>query len=282
VTTPTPRLVTDAPLAHLAWGPSTGQDPSAPLAVLLHGVGGGRAGWASTGAALAAQGWRVLAADQPGYGLSRTIAPYTLHGMAAAVGQLIVWAGAQSALVVGHSMGGMVAQELCAVAPQQVAGLVLAATSPAFGKPEGDWQRSFLQARFAPLDAGLGMAGLAARLVPSMLGSAASAHSGDLAQALMASVPEATYRAAVTALLPFDRRAALAALAVPTLVITGEDDHTAPPDVARRMAQRIGGAELVLLPGTGHLLMLEQPQAFNAALLGFVGRHFAARRPEQR
>jgi pimeloyl-ACP methyl ester carboxylesterase len=92
------------------------------------------------------------------------------------------------------------------------------------------------------------------------------------AQALMAGVPEATYRAALAALLSFDRRAALPAIAVPTLVITGDEDRTATPEVARRMAARIPGAEVQVLPATGHLLMLEQPDAFDRALLDFLRR----------
>ncbi len=268
------RLVTDSPLAHLAWG-----DASNPhVAVLLHGVGGGREGWRSTGSALAAAGWRVLAVDQPGYGLSSSITPFDLAGMAGAVQRLVEWAceraSAQPALLVGHSMGGMVAQELQATEPQCLRGLVLASTSPAFGSKAGDWQTQFLQSRFAPLDAGVGMAGLAAQLVPSMWGSTSPLATQRAAAELMAGVPEATYRAAVTALVAFDRRAALPTIAVPTLVITGEDDRTAAPEVARRMADKIPGAELVIVPGTGHLLMLEQPLAFDAALLEFVQRRF--------
>ena len=278
---PAPRLVVDAPLAHLEWRPAG--DAAAPLAVLLHGVGGGRQGWMHTGATLAAQGWRVLAADQPGYGLSPLIEPYDIAGMAEAVRRLVVWAaGAQgapgAALLVGHSMGGMVAQELMAHAPQHVSALVLAATSPAFGAPGGAWQADFLRSRFAPLDAGLGMAGLAAQLVPTMAGREATPERLAEASALMAGVPETTYRSALAALVKFDRRDALARINLPTLVVTGEDDRTAAPEVARRMAARIPGAELAIVPATGHLLMLEQPARFDAALLDFVCRRLPARR----
>jgi len=273
------RLVVDAPLAHLEWRPTTPGNASLPLAVLLHGVGGGRQGWAHTGAALAAQGWRVLAADQPGYGHSAAIEPHDMAGMAEAVRRLIVWAGeggrhgeGGAALVVGHSMGGMVAQELVARAPQHVHSLVLAATSPAFGSADGAWQAEFLRSRFAPLDAGLGMPGLAEQLVAAMAGREARAERLAEAQALMAAVPEATYRRALAALVQFDRREALARIAVPTLVVTGEDDRTAAPEVARRMAARIPGAELAIVPATGHLLMLEQPEAFDRVLLDFVAR----------
>ncbi|MBL8343929.1 MAG: alpha/beta fold hydrolase [Rubrivivax sp.] len=252
------------------------------MAVLLHGVGGGRQGFPTTGAALAGLGFRVLAADQPGYGLSALIDPYDLAGMAEAVRRLIAWAAGErgSALVVGHSMGGMVAQELAARAPQHVSALVLAGTSPAFGSPDGAWQADFLRSRFAPLDAGLGMPGLAAQLVLAMAGRGAIPERLAEAQALMGGVREATYRSALAALVRFDRREALARIAMPTLVVTGEDDRTAAPEVARRMAARIAGAELAIVPATGHLLMLEQPEAFDRVLLDFVARRVQGVRKE--
>ena len=86
----------------------------------------------------------------------------------------------------------------------------------------------------------------------------------------MAGVPEATYRAAVAALVAFDRRANLPNIQVPTLVITGEHDRTAAPEVARKMAERIPGALCHILPGAGHLLNIEQPDAFNTVLLQFL------------
>jgi pimeloyl-ACP methyl ester carboxylesterase len=92
------------------------------------------------------------------------------------------------------------------------------------------------------------------------------------AQAMMAGVPVATYRRAVTALVAFDRRLSLPQIAGPTLVITGEHDATAPPEVSRRMAERIPGATCSIVPGAGHLLNLEQPAAFNAALLAHLSR----------
>jgi pimeloyl-ACP methyl ester carboxylesterase len=270
-----PMLVAAAPLAHVEWRAAAAD---APLAVLLHGVGGGREGWAHTGPALAARGWRVLAADQPGYGLSALIDPYDIAGMADAVRRLVEWAaGADgAALVVGHSMGGMVAQEMVARWPQRALGLVLAATSPAFGSPGGAWQAEFLRSRFAPLDAGLGMPGLARQLVSTMAGREVRAERLAEAERLMAGVPEATYRRALAALVRFDRREALPRIAVPTLVITGEDDRTAAPEVAQRMAARIPGAECAIVPATGHLLMLEQPAAFDAVLLDFVARRLSS------
>jgi pimeloyl-ACP methyl ester carboxylesterase len=267
--------VTDAPLAHLRWAPAAGA-PARPPVLLLHGIGGGRQAWgdagSATGPALAAAGHLTLGIDFPGYGLSPTIDPFDLAGLARAVVAMIDHLGAGPAVLVGHSMGGMVAQEVAATAPGRLAGLVLASTSPAFGKPGGDWQRGFLQSRFAPLDAGLGMAGLAAQLVPAMVAPGTSPAVLAAAQAMMAGVPEATYRHAVTALVSFDRRAQLPAIAVPALVVTGEHDRTAAPEVSRRMAEHIPGAVCTIVPDAGHLLNLEQPQAFNAVLLAHLAR----------
>ncbi|MEY4750485.1 MAG: hypothetical protein RIQ60_2699 [Pseudomonadota bacterium] len=291
-----PRLVIAAPLAHLRWDAvlaggdgatgaptaattSTDADEAAasrPPVVMIHGVGGSRAAWAETwsdtGRVLAEAGHLAIAVDLPGYGASPAIEPYDLPGLAAAVAALIATLPGGCAVLVGHSLGGMVAQEVAARKPERIAGLALVSTSSAFGKPDGDWQQAFLRSRFAPLDAGLGMAGLAAQLVPAMVAPGTAPDRIAAAQALMARVSESTYRAALTALLAFDRKAELAAIKVPTLVITGEQDGASPPKVAEGMAARIPGARLAIVPGAGHLLNLEQPAALHAELLGLLSR----------
>ena len=90
----------------------------------------------------------------------------------------------------------------------------------------------------------------------------------------MARVPEATYRIALRAIAGFDRREALTALRVPTLMLAAEHDRTAPPDVMQRMATKVSGAEYICLPGAGHIVNVEAPAAFNAAVVSFLQRHF--------
>jgi pimeloyl-ACP methyl ester carboxylesterase len=171
-------------------------------------------------------------------------------------------------------MGGMVAQELMAQDPRGVAGLVLACTSASFGKADGRWQAQFLAERLAPLDAGVGMAGMAERLVPGLVSPAAAPEARAQARAVMGRVPESTYRSALQAIAGFDRRAALGAIRVPTLLLAAEHDRTAPPEVMQRMAARIAGSEFVGLPNAGHIANVEAPAAFNAAVLNFLQRHF--------
>ena len=242
--------------------------------VMLHGVGGGRDAFRPQMEPLAAAGYRAVAWDMPGYGESAPISPYDMAGLASAAVRLLHAIDASHVVLLGHSMGAMIAQEVMVQAPHRISGLVLSATSPAFGKAEGAWQQAFLAERLGPLDAGKTMADVAARLVPGMVGEGFSPEGAGLAAAIMSRVPPATYRAALAALMGFDRRAALADIRVPTLVVAGELDTAAPAPVMEKMAARIPGAEYVVLPGAGHLANLEQPQAFNAVLLAFLTQHF--------
>jgi pimeloyl-ACP methyl ester carboxylesterase len=91
---------------------------------------------------------------------------------------------------------------------------------------------------------------------------------------LMSTVPEATYRAALAAIVTFDRLASLPRIAVPTLCLACDEDKTAPPSVMEKMAGKIPGALYQCLTQAGHLGNLEQPEAFNNAVLAFLARNF--------
>jgi pimeloyl-ACP methyl ester carboxylesterase len=241
--------------------------------VLLHGIGGGKAQWAPQLDALSAAGWHAIAWDMPGYGESALPdAPYTFETLAAALIRLLDALGAAHAIVVGHSMGGMVALQASAQFPERIGALVLSCTSAAFGSPDGAFQRQFVEDRLAPLDAGRGMAAVAAQQVPRMMSPSASQPAREQAMAIMSAVPEPTYRAALRCLVTFDRRDALALIGVPTLVLAATADPVSPPAVMERMAGRIAGAEFDVLGDCGHLANLERPEAFSAALLDFADR----------
>ncbi len=242
--------------------------------LLLHGIGGGKAVWGENGSctlgALAAAGLRAVALDLPGYGASAAMGAPDMHSFVSGVAAVLDKLALARAVLVGHSMGGMVAQAFVALYPARVQALVLACTSASFGKGGGEWQSRFVSDRLAPLDAGLGMVGMAHQLVPGMLGPGAAASAHRAAVAVMSQVPEATYRSALHAVLAFDERDALRRVSVPTLMLAAEHDHTAPPPVMRRMAERVAGAQYVCLPDAGHIANLEAPAAFNAALLAFL------------
>jgi pimeloyl-ACP methyl ester carboxylesterase len=241
-----------------------------PVLVLLHGIGGGKSFWVPQLEALARAGVRAVAWDMPGYGDSAMVNPYTMPTLAHALGRLLDAVAGERVVLVGHSMGGMVALEAMALFPRRIAGLVLSATSPAFGKPDGDWQRAFLRQRLEPLDQGQSMADIAPALVRGMIAPQADAAAVQRAVEVMSAVPAATYRAALQALVSFDRRALLPSIVAPTLALAGEDDSVAPPAVVEKMAGKIPGARYRCIARAGHLLSLEQPAAFTEAVLRFV------------
>jgi pimeloyl-ACP methyl ester carboxylesterase len=241
-----------------------------PTVVLLHGIGGGHLSFAPQVETLASSGYRAVAWDMPGYGHSAPIEPYTFKGLAESCVKLIEALKCDSVTLVGHSMGGMVAQEVIARRPGIVNKLVLCGTSPSFGKPDGEWQREFIAQRTAPLDAGQSMAQLAEVLVPQMIGPGSLPEGVKLATHCMSLVPQATYRRALEALVTFDRRANLPHIDVPTLLVAGEHDRNAPPAVMRKMADQIPRSTFIQMRGIGHLQNLEAPDDFDGLLLNFL------------
>ena len=241
-----------------------------PTVLMLHGIGGGHLSFAPQVETLASSGYRAVAWDMPGYGHSAPIEPYTFKGLAASCIALIESLQCGHVTLIGHSMGGMVAQEVVARRPELVSKLVLAGTSPSFGKPEGEWQQGFIAERMAPLDAGLSMAQLAARLVPGMVGPEALPEGLKLATHCMGLVNPSTYRRALEALVTFDRRANLPNIVVPTLLIAGEHDRNAPPAVMKKMAGSIPRSTYIELAGVGHLQNLEAPDDFDGLVLNFL------------
>lgn len=239
-------------------------------AVLLHGIGGGARGFDQEVSALSAKGYRAVAWDQPGYGSSPLPPADDWATVVDAFVAFLDEQGFDRVTLIGHSMGGMLAQEVTARHPERVARLVLAGTSPAFGGDSDAWRQKFLRDRLAPLDAGQGMATLAPALVAGMVGDHPDADGVMRAIACMSAVPEATYRASLVLLTRFDRRSYLPKIAVPALVLAGEKDRNAAPSVMRRMAEAIPHARYVELAGCGHLMSFDQPAAFLAALVDFL------------
>jgi 3-oxoadipate enol-lactonase len=235
--------------------------------VFLHGVGGGHHAWEDQVPYFGGLGYPSHAWDQPGYGKSAIVEPYDLPQISAALARLIESLGGKPVVLIGHSMGGFIAQETYARYPQLVKGLVLCFTSPAFAGGTSEFTKQFLAARIGPLDEGRSMAEIAAKLIPTM-GS-----NSKLAEQIMAGVPPDTYRKAVKLLTTFDRRKELAGIKVPTLLVAGSEDKIAPPSVMEKMASKIPGTEYVLMPDCGHLGPMDRPDAFNAILLGFLKRH---------
>ena len=247
---------------------AAGDAGKTPL-VFLHGIGGAARAWRRQIAAFGDR-YRAVAWDMPGYGGSLPLANVSIATLADALQDFLQKIGTQRPILVGHSIGGMIVQQWLIQHPRTAAAVVLAQTSPAFGMAEGDWQKQFIEARLGPLDRGETMKTLAPSLVKELVGDGPDPGGMDIARDCMGSVPEASYRAMILALLGFDQRKALANISVPTLVLSGSKDKNAPAPMMAKMATYIPSSTYVELEGAGHLVNLERPKAFDAALDQFL------------
>ena len=237
--------------------------------IFLHGIGGAARAWRQQLEAFGDR-FRAIAWDMPGYGGSAPLANVSIAALAEALQQFIEQLEATKPILVGHSIGGMIVQKWLVQAPKLARAVVLAQTSPAFGKADGDWQKSFIAARLGPLDRGETMKSLAPSLVKELVGDDPDQKGMELARECMASVPEASYRAMMLALIGFDQRGTLKDISVPTLLLSGSKDNNAPAPMMAKTATYISTAKYVELAGVGHLANLERPDTFNEVLGDFV------------
>jgi pimeloyl-ACP methyl ester carboxylesterase len=237
--------------------------------VLIHGIGADGRMFGPVVERLAGAA-RIVVWNLPGYAGKPLDGPLDFPGLASALAADLDALGIERAVLLGHSIGGMVVQELAATIPERVRALILSATTAAFGSRDGSFQSEFVQARLGPLDAGRTMAEMAAKAAPRLVGSAAAPEAAPELMRLMSQVPEATFRAAIRCLVTFDRRADLARIAAPTLLIAGEEDTNAPLKTMTRLAEAISGSRLEILSGIGHLAPLECPDRYAGIVRQFL------------
>ena len=238
--------------------------------LFVHGFPLSRRVWAHQVAAFA-PAHRVLAPDLRGLGESPlgtgeiSIAAYA-DDLAALVRRL----DTGPVVLAGHSMGGYVALAFTRAHPELLRGLVLVATRAVPDSPEAAAGRRTTAAE-VERD---GMRGLAARMASQLLAPEPDdPELRDEITALIAASAPAGVVAALHAMAARpDATPLLPTLRVPTLVITGDADSLIPPAESERMAAAIPGAELVTIPGAGHLVAHERPAAFNRALAGWLSR----------
>ena len=245
--------------------------------IFLHGIGGSARMFAPQASSFVSAGYQPIALDLPGYGGRTPVEAMSFEALAEDVEFTISQNGLERPVLVGHSIGGMVVQSMLRRRPDDYAAAVLSCTSPAFGNPAGDFQKQFVAARLAPLDAGRTMADIAPDAAAGMMGPNPDPAGRALFIAQYALTAESTYRAAVQCLVTFDERANLGAIKVPVLCLAAEHDRNAPPPVLEKMAAKIPGARYVCLPGVGHMPNLEAPAAFDAAILSFLNAALAAK-----
>ncbi|ALK32407.1 alpha/beta fold hydrolase [Burkholderia plantarii] len=250
-----------------AAGPHAGRLPI----VLLHGIGSGAASWVQQLDTLGAAR-RVLAWDTPGYGESSPVAPASPQAgdYAAVLADWLDALGVARCVLVGHSLGAIVAGRFAATHGARVAGLLLLSPAAGYGAASEAVRAQKRDARLAML-AELGPQGLAERRSANMLSPSASEPARQWVRWNMARVVPAGYAQATHLLANADLAADLAGRRGPVMVAVGEHDGITPPEACARLA-RAAGVPLQLIPNAGHAGYIEAPAACDALIDAFARR----------
>lgn len=240
---------------------------------LLHGGYGSKDYWRDEIEVLVKRGCRVVAWDAPGYGISPLPAYYSIDLLAKACGLLIEKTGTETNILLGHSMGGLIAPRVYDLFPDRVDALILSATVESLGHMSKEFQEEFIQERIAPLSEGKTLSEAAAPLVRSMMGPDSRGPGIDHVVEVATNTPTGTFQAAIRAIVEYDGREVLRRINVPTLCIAGELDVVGRASVMKEMADHIPEAEYVCIEKVGHYAWAEKPEEFNGELLKFLNRH---------
>jgi 3-oxoadipate enol-lactonase len=237
--------------------------------LFLHGIGGGAEAWTPQ-LDYFGRTRRALAWWKPGYGDARLPSETSFDGLVDRLEDFLRATGIDKVHLVGHSMGGMVAQMFAVRAPHYLTSLCLTGTTPVFGSRDGSFQKAFVEKRLRPLDEGRTMPDLAPEMVAGLIGDDADPEGVRIATEVMGRTPAEAFRASIHTIVTFNALAILAEISAPTLLIAGSKDTNAPAPTMEKMAARIPGARFALIEGAGHLANLERPSMFNALLSSFI------------
>ena len=239
-------------------------DAALPTVMMLHGAGFDHSTWALHSRWFAHNGFSVLAPDFPAHGRSSGEPLRSVGAMADWVAALLDAVQAKSAMLVGHSMGSLVALETVARHPDKVASLGLIGTTATMAVGP-DLLKAAEANDPAAIDMmsiwGLGYAaGLGGSLAPGLWMLAGGQRVLDTAR------PGVLFADLAACNAYHDALDAAAKVSVPTTLILGERDMMTPAKNGKALGAAIAGARTVVLPGAGHMLMTERPDEVLAAL----------------
>jgi pimeloyl-ACP methyl ester carboxylesterase len=255
--------------------------------VLLHGVTLSVATWPFQLKGLCKE-YRVIALDARGHGSSTSTARgWGIDRMASDVAQVLTKLDLRDAIVVGHSMGGMMTQQMCLDFPdlsrERIAGTILLSTAAAPGqgvpgfkainritRPGALAVAERMQSRakgiLPPAEIGYAIARLA-------LGAKADPRFVTHTQNMSSAFSPQTIGSLLPHVVGFEVRHRLKDYPVPALVVVGSRDLLTPPRIGRDLARRIPGAGFEVVPGAGHMVMLERAEWLNERIDAFARQH---------
>lgn len=227
--------------------------------VLIHGAGGSHLYWPSEVRRLA--GFRVLAPDLPGHGKSTGRGQQSIAAYTQSVLNWLEATGLHQAVFVGHSMGSAIALTLALEAGEHVLGLGLVGAGAKLPVAS-----ALLEAASSPTTYQTAVETAAAW----SFGPGAPVELTTLAARRMAETRQAVLYGDFLACEAFDLSDRLGEIKQPALVLCGEEDRMTPLRYSQFLAGAMPGARLEVIPGAGHMVMLENPPAVAKALVDFL------------
>jgi 3-oxoadipate enol-lactonase len=170
-------------------------------------------------------------------------------------------------------MGGRIAMDFASRFDDRLLTLTLCDTHKGFAGFSDEKKRAFIASRKEPLVNGKEPKDIAEPVARTLVGPKASKQAFEALVDSMSRLHKESYIKSIEASIMMDVRNDLGAIRVPTHVVVGNDDTLTTVAMAREIAADIRGAELSVIPDAGHLANIENPAAFNAAVLGFLRRH---------
>jgi len=238
--------------------------PSGPPLVLIHALGTDLHIWDEV-LPLLPPGLRILRFDLRGNGASDVPpAPYNMGTLIRDTERLMDHFALKDAVILGLSIGGLIAQGLAVKRLDLIRAMILSNTAARIGRPE-QWQ-----ARIAAVRA-TGMESLADATMERWLGRKWRDHPAlpSLRKTFLATDPEG-WMGCAAAISGTDFFETTATLTLPTLAIAGANDGSTPPDLVRETAALIRGHRFALMRGTGHIPPVEKPAEYGALLSQFL------------
>lgn len=190
--------------------------------------------------------------------------------LADALNAMLETMGIDKAHILGHSMGGMVAQEFYHHYPKRVASLILYSSSSAFGSSDPQWKLDFVQERETSLATFGDFMQAAPALLDELIGPKITPALRELAIASARDITTESYLKTLQLLVTFNRKADLGSITVPTLLLGGELDRQSPVKGIKRMAEQIPQAQYREIAAVQHISNLEAPAAFNQLVQDFL------------
>ena len=239
-------------------------DKSLPTVVFIHGAGFDHSSWALHTRWFAHHGFGVLAPDLPGHGRSAGPSLSSITEMADWTAALLDAAGAAKAHLIGHSMGSLISLEAAARHPEKVSALSLIGTAATMTVGPDLLKAAEANSQDANDMVSIWGLGFNAELGGS-LAPGLWMHGG--AQAVLKSCEPGVLFKDLSACNTYaNALQAAASVKVPTTLILGERDMMTPAKAGKTLAAATPNARLVVLPGAGHMMMVEQPDELLAAL----------------